>query len=165
MTKYERLAALIHLPTEIIESEFDRGMIDILIELNKKNYFTTFCCEGHLREDKTWDAYIGFARPYDFAEYPKEYDSAKKQMYFYWSGKGEESRQKFLTELLEWAKSLTARDLIEEKMYTLYGTNKRSGKRKILVSSYDYKDIRIEYNKKHITKYDTELVEKIVRRY
>lgn len=165
MTKLERLSNLINLSVEMIEEEIDRGMIDILIELNKKNYLTSVCCEGHLREDGTWNAYIGFKNPYNFAEYPKEYDSAKKQMYFYWSGKGEESRQKFLTELLEWAKSLEPRQLREVKMYTLYGTNKRSGKRKILVCSYDYKDIKIEYNKKSIVKYDTELVEKIIKRY
>lgn len=165
MTKSERLAALIHLPVEIIENDVDRGMWDILIELNKKNYFTSVCCEGHLREDGTWNGYIGFKDAYNFAKYPKEYDNAKKQMYFYWNGKGEESRQKFLSELLEWAKSLAPRELKEVKMYTLYGTNKRSGKRKVLVCSYDYKDIKIEYNKKSIVKYDTELVEKVVRRY
>ena len=39
MKKSEKLAQLIHMPVEIVEREIDKGMWDILIELNKKNYF------------------------------------------------------------------------------------------------------------------------------
>ena len=40
MTKYERLAELIGVSIEDIETDFDDGIIDILITLNEKNYFT-----------------------------------------------------------------------------------------------------------------------------
>lgn len=165
MTKYEKLAALIHLPVEFIENDFDKGMIDILIELNKKNYFTTVCCEGHLRRNNTWDGYIGFENPYDFVEYPKDFASTKNRKYYYWNGVGEDSRIEFLNNLLEWAKSLPKRPLVEVKFYTLFGINKRSGKQKILKRSYDFEDIRAEMNRKDIVKYDTYIEEKIIKRY
>lgn len=167
MKKSEILAGLIHLPVETIENEVDKGMWDILIELNGKNYFTTYCCEGHLNSNDEWNAYLTFIHPYKFKEYPKNYDSVKKRSGFYWSGKGEESRQKFLTDLLLWAKLLPKRNVVEEKMYTLMGKNRRraNGQFKALKSSTNYEDIRIELNKKGIEKYELKLFETVYKRY
>ena len=167
MTKYEKLAALIHLPVEVVENEIDGGMIDILIELNEKNYFTNGCCEGHLKANGDWNSYIGFDMSYDFPVYPMNYDYARKQRYFYWKGNGENNRQKVLSDLLKWAKLLPQRNLIEVKSYTLWGKNKRNenGKWKILKASCDYKDIIIEMGRKNTNKYDTFIEEKVIKRY
>ena len=167
MKKSEILAELIHLPVEAIENEVDKGMWDILIELNKKNYFTVYCCEGHLNTEDKWNAYITFVHAYKFKEYPKNYDSAKNRKAFYWSGKGEESRQEFLENLLLWAKLLPKRNVVEEKMYTLMGKNKRraNGQFKTLKLSNNYEDIRIELNKKGMDRYELKLLENVCRRY
>lgn len=167
MTKSEKLAKLIGMTKEDVEREIDRGMWDILIELNSKNYFTNGCCEGHLKNDGSWNSYIGFNNSYNFINYPKDYDYARKQRYFYWNEKGEEKRQKMLSDILEWAKSLPKRNLIELKSYTLWGKNKRNlnSKWKILKTSLDYKDISIEMGRKQTSKYDTFVEEKIIKRY
>ena len=91
----------------MIENEIDKGMYDILIELNRKNYKTIFCCEGHLTDhDKYgkdyWNGYIAFADTYNFPQFPKNfYKVSHKRMYFYWHGNGEESRQKYLSDLYD----------------------------------------------------------------
>ena len=165
MTKSEKLARLIGMTKEDVEREVDKGMWDILIELNSKNYFTFVCCEGHLKDDNTWNGYIGFKNSYNFLEYPKNFSNTKNRKYYYWNGVGENSRKEFLNNLLEWAKELPKRSLVEVKFYTLYGINKRSGKKKTLKRSYDYEDIRAEMNRKDIVKYDTFVEEKIIKRY
>lgn len=165
--KAEKLAELINLPIEAVINNIDKGMWDILIELNSKNYFTDVCCEGHLNENGNWNGYIGFKRPYKFLEYPKEYDNSRKRRYFYWEGNGEESRIKFLSDLYEWALYLPPRKLEETKLFILSGKNKKrpNGKWRVLCSSYDYEDIRIELNRKQTKKYDLMFEEKIVGRY
>lgn len=167
MTKIKRLSELTGLSTEIIIQEIDNGMIDILIELNSKNYKTCACCEGHLREDGTWNAYIGFIYPYAFTEYPNGFSSVKNRIYYYWDGKGEESRQKFLESLLLWAKRLPYRELVYEKGYMLYGKNKRNpnGREKILKYSNDYEDIRVLFNRADMYKYNTRIEERILKIY
>ena len=167
MTKSERLEQLTGIPVNIIEEEFDKGMWDILIELNSKGYRTIFCCEGHLNNKNEWNGYIGFAYPYKFNVYPKDFTLSKKRTYYYWDGKGEESRQKFLNELLKWAKLLPVKTPIEIKNYTLYGKNKSraNSKEKILLSTNDYEDIKIILNRRDMIKYDLRLVENVVKTY
>ena len=162
----ERLAEILNIPVERVENDIDSGMWEILIELNRKNYFTFACCEGHLKNDNSWSSYISFKYPYKFEEYPKNYDSAKHRDSFYWSGIGEESRREFLTELYEWALSLPYREVTEIKSYTLLGKNKKrpNGKWKVLRISTNYEDIRIELNRKQTNKYEIQLNEKIVGR-
>ena len=83
MTKYERLAELIGVSVEDIKTDFDEGVIDILITLNEKNYFTNYCCEGHLNNKNEWNGYISFVYPYSFKEYPHNFSSAKNKKAFY----------------------------------------------------------------------------------
>ena len=167
MTKLEKLAEIINVSIDTIITEFDNGMIDILLELNKKNYRTSVCCEGHLREDGSWNGYIGFIYPYNFMEYPNNFSSVKNRQYYYWEGKGEESRQKYLENVLAWAKRLPYRELEYEKGYTLYGKNKRNpnGKEKILKYSTNYEDIRVLFNRADMYKYDTRVEERILKTY
>ena len=167
MTKYERLAELIGISVENIENDFDEGIIEILITLNEKNYFTNFCCEGHLNSKNEWNGYISFIYPYSFKEYPHNFDSAKNKKAFYWSGKGEESRQEFLRELTQWANILPKREVITNKSYILWGKNKTraNSKWRVLKSSSDYDEIRIELNKKATQKFDIKLSENIIGEY
>ena len=152
---------------EAVEQNIDKGMWNILIELNRKNYFTYACCEGHLKEDGSWNGYIGFKDDYDFEEYPKDYDTAKQRKVFFWSGTGEESRKEFLINLYEWASSLSARKVKDIKFYTLWGKNKKrpNGNWKVLRTSNNYNDIRVELNRKQTDRYETKLDEKIIGRY
>lgn len=167
MTKIEKLSKITGIPIDVIVSEIDDGMIDILIELNSKNYRTCACCEGHLRADETWNAYIGFIHPYVFNEYPTAFSNVKNRIYYYWDGKGEESRQKFLENLLAWAKRLPYRELEYEKGYTLYVKNKRNrnAREKILKYSTNYEDIRVLFNRADMYKYETRIEENILRVY
>ena len=167
MSRAERVAQILNMSIDDVINELDEGMWDILVELNSKNYFTNGSCEGHLKEDGSWNGYIGFKNPYYFNEYPKEYDSSRQKRYFYWNGKGEESRQEFLTNLYEWASNLPMRDLKVVKAYTLWGKNKNrpNGKWKVLRRSNDYDDIRIELNRKQTSKYELDLKAEIIRRY
>ena len=167
MTNIERLSELINIPTDVITNEIDSGMIDILVELNSKNYKTCACCEGHLRENGTWNGYIGFVKAYDFEEYPTLFTSVKNRKYYYWDGKGEESRQKFLTNLLAWAKRLPYRELEYDRGYTLYIKNKRNSnaREKILKYSTNYEDIRVLFNRADMHKYYTRVEENILRTY
>lgn len=167
MNNIERLSKITGIPVNVITTEIDSGMIDILLELNSKNYKTCACCEGHVRENGTWDAYIGFIYPYVFNEYPNGFSSVKNRIYYYWNGKGEESRQKFLNNFLEWAKRLPYRELEYEKGYTLYGKNKRNpnSREKILKYSTNYEDIRVMFNRADIHKYDTRVEERILKIY
>ena len=167
MTKYERLAELIGISIEDIETDFDEGVIDILITLNEKNYFTNYCCEGHLNNNNEWNGYISFVYPYSFKEYPHNFSSAKNKKAFYWDGKGEESRQEFLKELTQWANILPVREIVKNKSYTLWGKNKSraNSKWRILKSSSDYDEIRIELNKKATKKFDVKVTENVIGEY
>ena len=66
MTKCEKLAEIIGVSVEFIEDNIDKGMLDILIELNRKGYITIFCCEGHLDDNDKWEGYIAFDKTYKF---------------------------------------------------------------------------------------------------
>ena len=167
MTKLERLAQIIGLPIEVVEREVDKGMWDVIIELNDKGYRTIGCCEGHLNNKNQWNGYIGFAYPYKFNVYPKNFSSMKRRIFFYWDGKDEESRQKFLSELLDWAKTLPYKAPIEKRAYTLYGKSKTraNSKEKIIMSTNNYEDIKAILNRRDISKYNLRLVESVVERY
>lgn len=166
MTKAEKLSEILNIPMSEVENILDRDMWDILIQLNSKNYFTNGCCQGHLKEDGSWNGYISFKEKYSFLEYPKEYDNVYQRRAFYWKGKGEKERRKYIRELYEWAISLPIREVEEIKLYMLLGKNKKrpNGKWKILRKSYDYDDIRMELNRKQTSKYDLEFKEQIVGR-
>ena len=152
---------------EDIEREIDKGMWDVLIELNSKNYFTSVCCEGHLRNNNTWNGYIGFRYPYEFETYPYKFTNIKNRQYYYWSGVGEQSRQNFLDNLLTWARNLPKRDLKYVVRYTLYIKSKKSrtGREKILKSSENFEDIKVMFNRADMYKYDTRIEENIVKVY
>lgn len=157
MTKIEKLGNLIGMTAEEVIQNIDNGMIDILLTLNEKGYLTCQCCEGHLRNDSTWSAYIGFLFPYKFSFYPIHLYTKNKRKYFYWGGVGEEERQNALKEILAWANSLPMHEPVYEYYYSLIGTNKRSHKSKILAVSNDYEDIKCRMNQSDIIKYDTEI--------
>lgn len=160
MTKAERLSELIGVPAEAIESDFDEGMLDILIELNRKNYFTIYCCEGHpatnsKHGEEYWNAYLAFASTYKFPQYPKNFFKVShKRTFFYWQGNGEENRQEFLKELLNWAKCLPTRELKKVTTYHLIGKHKNQPNReKLLAYTTDYEEIRCIMNRSDINKY------------
>ena len=167
MMRYEKLANLIGASAEYVKNDFDEGMIDILITLNEKHYFTNYCCEGHLNSNDEWHGYIGFIYPYKFKEYPHNFDSSKYKKIFYWSGKGEESRKEFLNELTQWANILPTRNIVESKSYTLWGKNKKrkDSRWRILKVSSDYDEIRIELNKKATQKFEVKVAESITGKY
>lgn len=153
------------MPAEIVEQDIDRGMWDILIELNKKGYKTNVCCEGHLSESG-WNGYIGFVYPFEFPTYPKNFSHMKNRMYYYWDGKTEESRQKFLEELLKWAEILPERIPVTEKTFTLIGRNKKrpASREKILINTNNYEDIKAILNRQDMEKYDLRIIENTVRK-
>lgn len=111
----------------------DEEMIPILIELNKKGYYTTMCCSGHLEQIKDigrYGAYLDFKRPYKLN--PPLFNIEKKSNGKYseilndkcyrWNGdtKGsieekENDRKKLMNELLEWAKGLDKCDWVEKE--------------------------------------------------
>lgn len=160
MTKITRLAELIGMTENQIVEEIDSGMIDILLVLNEKGYKTIGCCEGHLNNNNEWNSYLGFAFSYVFETYPKNHSySRQKRKFFYWDGVGEESRQKTLKEILEWANSLPIHEPVYEYYYSLVGVNKRSHKSKILAVSNNYEDIKCRLQQKDIVKYDVEIHE------
>lgn len=158
MTKIKRLSELIGMTEEEIRENIDSGMIDILLVLNEKGYITIGCCEGHLNEKNEWNSYLGFEFSYNFNEYPKNHSySRQKRRFFYWDGVGEESRQEMLNDVLAWANSLPTHEPVYEYYYSLFGTNKRSHKTKILAVSNNYEDIRCRLQQKDISKYDIEI--------
>ena len=151
MKKSEKLAQLIHMPVEIVEREIDKGMWDILIELNKKNYFTQFSCEGHIIENNGnypngyWQGYLVFRGVYKFPQYPVRYSKAnRKRDTFYWEGIGEKSRQEFLANVLTWAKCLPTRPIEKVIWYTLSAKNKNrpNGDYKVLAHTTDYEEVK-----------------------
>lgn len=110
-----------------VAMEIDKGMWDILVELNNKGYKTVCCCEGHLNKEKRWNAYLFFARGKVPKTMPPLYDLSNKKILnkysqinkneniFYWYGSNskrlsleqkEQERQELLNDLLKWAKEL-----------------------------------------------------------
>ena len=160
MSKAERLSEIIGIPAVVIENEFDEGMLDILIELNRKNYYTIFCCEGHPSlhnryGENYWNAYLAFADTYKFPQFPKNfYKVGHKRTFFYWQGNGEESRQEFLTELYNWACCLPTRPKKKITTYHLMAKHKSQPNReKVLAFTTDYEEIRCILNRNDMDKY------------
>lgn len=125
--KSKDLSNLIYFDAEKI----DKGMWEILYELNKKGWRTTFCCEGHVKDNYRWNAYISFdkntipnmdnlmlyppkvqkgwkgVKPFSY----KSSDGASVYWFGTWSKKWtkemqEEERLNMLKEVLKWAKEL-----------------------------------------------------------
>ena len=170
MTKLERLAELINAPIEMVENEIDKGMWDILIELNRKGYYTMFCCEGHVNPEPDkkgkvgyWQGYLAFVDTYDFIQYPPMFNKVStKRKFFYWWGYGEESRQEYLNNVLNWARTLPTREKVV--VYHLTGKNKKQPNRepKLLVYTQNYEDVKCMLNRADMKNYfDFELYEDI----
>ena len=170
--KAEELSKLIGAPIEMIENEIDKGMWDILIELNKKGYYTIFSCEGHCNPnpDKKgkighWDGYLAFDRTYKFPIYPPKFNKfSTKRRFFYWSGYGEDSRKEYLDNVLKWAVTMPTRIKKPITVYHLLAKNKRQPNReaKLLAYTEDYEEIRCILNRADMDKYfDFQLYEDI----
>ena len=150
MTKTERLAKLINIPVDVVERDIDKGMWDILIELNRKNWFTQYSCEGHVGRGNngadSWQGYLVFCEPYKFTNYPVRYTKTnRKHDTYYWDGNGEDNRQAFLKMLLDWARLLPFRPIKKVKWYTLSAKlkNRPNSDYKILAHTIDYEEIKI----------------------
>lgn len=134
----------------------DKGMRDIIVTLNNKNYFTALCCEGHLDKplykDKWWHGYLCFCDNYDFAEpvpifEPRDKNDKKKNQHcwsayeeknpmkqrglsiYYWYGTTEEERLDLLKRLTEWANALPKRELDYTYSYQVWRKGKRGAVR------------------------------------
>lgn len=160
MNKAETLSKLIGMPVEAIKSEIDKGMWDILIELNRKNWFTQYSCEGHIGRSNNgadgWQGYLVFCEPYKFDSYPVRYTKVnKKHDTYYWDGKGEENRQEFLKMLLNWARLLPYRPIKKVKWYTLSAKlkSRQNGEYKVLAHTTDYEEIKIILASAEMDKY------------
>lgn len=172
MTKSERLGQLIGMTSEEVERSIDKGIWDILIELNSKNYYTKFSCEGHLGMynkqgiEDYWQAYLVFEEGYKFPQYPTRYTKVNRTKTTYtWYGYGEESRQDFLDRTLTWARCLPTRKKKEIKYYILTAKYKNQPNReeKLLVRSQNYEDIKLILAREDMDKYfDFNLSEVIV---
>lgn len=171
MNKAEELSKLIGVPVEYI-NEIDKGMWDILIELNKKGYYTVYSCEGHCnpKPDKKgkigyWNGYLAFVNTYKFPIYPpKFYKVNSKRRFFYWDGYGEESRKEYLDNVLKWAVTLPTREKKCVTMYHLLAKNKTQPNReaKSLAYTEDYEEIKCILNRADMDKYfDFQLYEDI----
>lgn len=171
MTKAETLSKLVGIPVEHI-NEIDKGMWDILIELNKKGYYTVFSCEGHCssRPDKKgkvgyWNGYLAFVTPYKFVNYPpKFYKTNRKRTFFYWDGYGEDSRKEYLDNVLKWAITLPTREKKRVTTYHLLAKIKSQPNRepKLLAYTQDYEEIRCILCRADMDRYfDFELHENI----
>lgn len=113
--------------------KIDKGMWDILIELNNKGYKTMYCCEGHPSREERWNAYILFYKnkapktlpplyevlPNRKQNRAERYSQILSNECFHWYGTKskkytiemlEQERQELLKELLKWAKELENKD-------------------------------------------------------
>lgn len=172
MTKSEKLANLIGMTIEDVENYIDKGMWDILIELNQKGYHTVYSCEGHCsptpnKKGKVgyWNGYLAFDRTYKFPVYPpKFYKNNKNRQMFYWEGYGEESRKEYLDRVLRWAVTLPTREKRRVTTYHLLAKNKIQPNRepKLLAYTQDYEEIKCILCRADMDKYfDFELHEDI----
>ncbi len=172
MSKTEELEKIIGIPANIIEEQFDHGILDILLELNRKGYYTIFSCEGHCdpNPDKKgnvghWEGYLAFNDTYRFEEYPpKFYKYNNHRRFFYWNGYGEESRLKYLEDVLRWARTLPTREKKKVVVYHLLGKNKKHPNRepKLFYYGEDYEEVRCIMNRSDIDNYyDFQLMENI----
>lgn len=169
MTKSAILGNLIGMDSECVENNIDKGMWDILIELNKKGYYTIFCCEGHPYDHEKfgkdyWHGYLAFAETYNFSEYPTGFFKVShKRKFFYWKGNGEDTRTIFLNNLLTWAKCLPTRTKRKVVNYRLIAKHiKQPNRTKLIAYTTDYEEIRCIMNRNDMDKYfDFELQEDI----
>ena len=174
MTKYEKLGQIIGMTARDVKEYIDEGIIDILIELNRKHYFTIYSCEGHVgfnveavrKPENYWQAYLGFARAYKFPIYPPKYSKVSKdKMYFYWEGLGEESRQEFLARVYDWARCLPT---LHKKPVVYYILEARSIKQpnrepKTIIRTKDYEEIKLALASADMDKYfDVSMYEHVV---
>lgn len=86
----------------------DAGIVYIIQTLNLKGYKTIGSCEGH-EEHIPFDGYIAFKEKYDFNIPIPKYCILKENKYrdSYWLIVNENvSKEKFLSDLLEWSLSL-----------------------------------------------------------
>ena len=160
-----RLGELIGMSEEAVIENIDKGMWDILIELNEKNYYTIFCCEGHLNNENKWNGYLAFDKTYKFAQYPPKFTKVNKHnRFFFWEGIGEENRQEFLNNVLNWAKTLPTREKTKVVQYHLLAKNKKHPNReaKSIIYTDNYEDIKCILNRADMDNYfNFELVEDI----
>ena len=170
MKKSEELGKLIGMTSEGVEKEIDKGMWNILIELNKKGYYTVFCCEGHPENHSKkgidyWCGYLAFIEPYKFKEYPPMFSkTSRNRSYFYWDGNGEDKRQEFLENVYKWACCLPTRERRKVVTYHLLAKHKNQPNReaKLLCYTNDYEDIRCILNRADMNKYyDFKLMENV----
>lgn len=171
MNKAEILSELIGIPIEHI-NEIDKGIWDILIELNKKGYYTVYSCEGHCNSNPNksgkvgyWNGYLAFDKTYKFPVYPpKFYKVNRNRRMFYWEGYEEESRKEYLDNVLNWAKSLPTREKKRVTTYHLLAKIKSQPNRepKLLAYTQDYEEIKCILNRVDMDKYfDFDLKENI----
>ncbi len=164
MTKYEKLGQLIGMDEDVVKQVIDDGIIDILIELNRKGYRTLYSCEGHVgfnveavrKPENYWQGYLGFARAYKFPIYPPKYSKVSKdKMYFYWEGLGEESRQEFLARIYDWARCLPTRPKTPTVYYILDVRSKKQPNRepKTIIRTKDYEEIKLALASADMDKY------------
>lgn len=108
-----------------INNHFDKGVLEILLELNKKNYLTIGSCEGHVDYKDKYCGFVTFKTDYFVNLYDIEtpisadyiiYFNHKKQM-IVWEGRGEESKTEALNRVLKWAKSLPPRERVPKYSY------------------------------------------------
>lgn len=94
--------------------DIDDDFIEHIQLLNKKGYYTKYCCSGHI-DDIWFRPYISFEHRYDFETTPKFFHYEKRFDGLYYTVKWEnntdmEWRQKIINEshkaLLDWIKSL-----------------------------------------------------------
>ena len=126
--------------------EIDEDLIPLLIELNEKNWVTSFSCSGHKEEIEKqgrWNAYISFhldnkvAPPniplYDLKKSKNKYSEKKDNgelngYFYYWYGdktksidESEKERKQLMNDLLEWAKKLPVNDKYKASTYVKDG--------------------------------------------
>lgn len=91
--------------------EIDELMFPTIIELNKKGYFTEYCCSGHYYE-KSPNSYIKFQEDVELPSLPKGYklepnlNNSGVTIRRHYDDGDFDSIVKSATELFKWAKSL-----------------------------------------------------------
>ena len=107
--------------TRYTKHNIDKGIRDTIIELNRKNWITIACCEGHIK-DNSWEGYVAFSKDYNFKKSPP---CIKKGKIYYKKGTTERQRLKWLKDLERWANKLPQNNDCNDKLYVLLGKNKK----------------------------------------
>lgn len=141
------------LSKDFLEQYIDVGMRGIIYKLNKKDYITQYCCEGHLSEDNEWHMHIYFGHKYATMPHPptikgvkfKTADFNSRCLGWDWYGVGEKNRVKMLRELESWVDTLPMREPSYHTIsYGLRAFSKRSQCEKYLGSYADNTSGRVE---------------------